>query len=125
MTWDISKKAKMESRQRAEIHDEMIRREAQEQAARDADNAETRRKYRAGLEAEKAEEAKLADLALDIELEPRKEVLLRQWLADHPGKTSTDFDRSAWPHLRANLIVERRQTQFEADKAAAARIIAF
>ena len=40
---------------------------------------------------------------LDKELEPRKEMLSRQWLADHPGKTSTDFDRSAWPYLREML----------------------
>ena len=107
MNWDLSNKAKLEHKQRILDHDAEQQKQARYQELRDIKNAETRSKYLAGLEADKAEKAKLADIELDIELEPRKQVLMRDWLANQPGKTSIDFEKIAWPHLRENLIVER------------------
>jgi predicted RecB family nuclease len=112
-------KIEMERRQRIADHKQWQLDQQREQTRRELDNAETRRKYLAGLEAEKAEKAKLADIALDIELEPQKQMALRQWLADHPGKTSTDFDKSAWPYLRENLIAERAESERQATIAEA------
>lgn len=112
-------KIEMERRQRIADHEQWQLDQQREQTRRELDNAETRRKYLTGLEAEKAEKAKLADIALDIELEPRKQILLREWLAGHPGKTSGDFDSLAWPHLRENLIAEIAESKRRATIAEA------
>lgn len=109
MSWELSNKGKMEQKQRIADHEQSQLAEQREQTRRDLSNAETRRKYLAGLEADKAEKAKLTDIELDVELEPRKQVLMRDWLANQPGKTSTDFEKTAWPHLRENLIEERSE----------------
>jgi len=56
--------------------------------------------------------------ALNQELLPQKQAIMRSWLASNFGKTESDFNESAWPHLRANLLVERdesaRQNEMDA-----------
>jgi hypothetical protein len=47
-----------------------------------------------------------------------------QWLTDHPGKAEADFQREAWPHLRANLLEARQARRDEAARAEARRRIA-
>ncbi len=110
----LSSKAKNDQRQRIIDHNQQQEQERLAQLARDRSNAETRRKYLAGLDAEKAEKRKLHDIATDLELEPQKQTLRRQWLVDHPGKTSAQFESGAWPLLRENLITERTQRAYEA-----------
>jgi len=105
--YDLTPQAKKALQQRIIDHADQQAEERRQQSLRDARNAETRKAYLAGLEAQKAEKAKLADIALDQELEPQKQILKRSWLANHPGKSSTDFEQHSWPLLRENLIVER------------------
>ncbi len=73
-------------------------------ARQQAHNAETRRKYLAGLEAAKAEKQAERDAEIDQSLEAKKQQLMRQWLVDHPDKTAADFDKLAWTYLRQNLV---------------------
>ena len=86
-----------------------------------ADNQEARRRYEAKLAEEKHDEARRVDAEIDVELEPRKQTLKREWLASHPGKTEKDFESHAWPLLRDNLIAERRESQYRATLDAARR----
>ena len=71
------------------------------------DNAIAKRDYLAKLEAEKENKRKLDELALDNELEPQKQRLMREWLANNPSFTETDFEKKAWQHLRMNLVEQR------------------
>jgi hypothetical protein len=97
------------------VRDAVLRRQ---QAA----NAETGRLRRQAEETARAEKRKEADAEIDAELEPQKEALSREWLANHPGKTASDFYRDAWPHLRLNLVAERadriKQKSMEEARAA-------
>jgi hypothetical protein len=119
MSWNLSTKGRNDLGRRVLTHEEQIEAEARQQRLRDATNAATRKQYLAGLEAKKQEQQKLRDAEIDEELEPKKTVLMREWLVDHPDKTSTDFEKVAWPLLRENLVEEIRDRQFEATKAAA------
>lgn len=107
MSYELSPQAKSEQQHRIANHDAEQEKQARYQQMRDQRNAETRKQYLGGLEARKVEEAKLRNLEIDAELQPRKQFLQREWLANQPGKTSIDFEKAAWPHLRENLIVER------------------
>ncbi len=109
MNWDLSNKAKMEHKQRIVAHEAQQAEERRQQSLRDAKNASTRQKYLDKLEAEKDEKRKLADIAIDAELEPRKLFLQREWLVNNAGKTPADFERVAWPLLRQNLLAEREE----------------
>ena len=100
------------SRANARLRSEREEREAQEareREARKAENDRLRAEYLAGLEAERAERRRRDEEALDAELEPVKQRMKREWLANHPAATETDFERKAWPHLRANLLEDRRE----------------
>ncbi len=107
MNYELSASAKRAHQQRIIDHEAEQEKQAHYQQMRDQRNAETRKQYLGGLEARKVEEAKLRNLEIDAELQPRKQFLQREWLANQPGKTSIDFEKAAWPHLRENLIVER------------------
>jgi hypothetical protein len=72
-------------------------------------NAETRRKYLATLAEKKDAEARAGERAVDAELEPTKLRLKRQWLADNPTFSESDFESKAWIHLRQNLVEEREE----------------
>ncbi len=79
------------------------------------DNAAAGRKYRASLETAKAEKQREHDAQIDSELEPQKQTLMREWLANHPGKTKDDFNKSAWIHLRQNLVEQRNNDVMNAE----------
>jgi hypothetical protein len=81
-----------------------------------ANNDETRRKYLAGLENEKAAKQAERDKQNDIELEPTKQTLMREWLANNPNETAADFEKKAWQHLRTNLIEQRNNEAFELER---------
>jgi len=72
-----------------------------------ADNAEAGRSHRASLEAARAAKLREYDAEIDREFEPQKLMMRREWLANNPNRTSEDFDRLAWEHLRGNLIEQR------------------
>lgn len=91
-------------------------------ARQQSDNAETRRKYLAGLEAAKAEKQRESDAEIDRQLEPQKQTLMREWLANHPNETANDFEKKAWIHLRQNLIEQRKTESLNAEiKSASGR----
>jgi hypothetical protein len=78
-------------------------------------NDETRRKYLAGLENEKAQKQAERDKQIDTGLEPTKQTLMREWLANNPNETAADFEKKAWQHLRANIIEQRNSEAFQAE----------
>ena len=78
------------------------------------ENVEARRKYNAQLEAAKTEKRRETDAETDRQLEPQKQILMREWIANHPGKTKDDFDKTAWLHLRQNLIEQSRADALDA-----------
>lgn len=79
------------------------------------ENGEAGRTYRASLDAAKAEKQREHDARIDRQIEPQKQMLKRDWLANHPGKTADDFDKSAWVHLRTNIIEQGKTDALEAD----------
>lgn len=96
-------------------------REREEQAERDRLNKEARDRYLAGLDREKREAAARREAEIDAALAPAKERERHAWLAAHPGKGPDDFDRQAWPHLRANLIAaDAARSQAEIQRRLAA-----
>ncbi len=97
---------------------ELEREELEEQAERDRQNAASRDRYLAKLEAERAELRAAAETKLEAEIAPTRLRLMRDWLANHPGLSEKEFHTHAWPNLRLNVIEERERRQFEATKAA-------
>ena len=92
-------------------HDDLPDLAAQREAAAGARAAHLGR-----LDAQRAEERRQRDAALDAELADRRALEQARWLAANPGKTPADFAREAWPHVRAVLVAElaeaaRRQTE--------------
>jgi hypothetical protein len=83
-------------------------------ARQQASNAETRRKYLAGLEAAKAEKQSERDAEIDRQLEPQKIRLRNEWLANNPNLTEDDFESKAWHLLKANLIEQGEMDNREA-----------
>ncbi len=99
---------------------EIAEREAEEatQLERQARaNAEARARYLAKLDAEKAERHAANEAKLEAEIAPERGRAMREWLANHAGKTERDFMAQAWPHLRLNVIAERERQQGERVKA--------
>ncbi len=94
-------------RQRRE-REEREEREAEAQAERDRLNQEARDRYLARLDRDKREAEARREAETDAALAPAKDRERRALLAAHPGKTAQDFDREAWPHLRANLLADER-----------------
>ena len=125
MSWDLQgaalKRAKAAMHQRSIERADADAEELRQQAARDLANSAARRSYLDGLAKQRADQQKAADAAIDREIEPQKQMLKRQWLADHPGKSESDFERSAWPLLRENLVAERDENIRQATLAATRR----
>jgi septum formation inhibitor MinC len=84
-------------------------------ARQKSDNAEAGRKYRATLEAAKAEKQRERDAEIDLELSPTKKRLQNEWLAAHPNETVADFEKKAWHLLKENLIERRTSRILEND----------
>ena len=106
--------ARMNCYQTVAGYSDQFRREREAVQARAEREAEERREenqrfrdeHLAGLATQRAEEHKLEERRLDALLEPEKQRRKRQWLADHPDKSESDFERHAWPQLRVNLVEE-------------------
>ncbi len=86
-----------------------------------SNNDETRRQYLNGLEQARAAKQAEADARVDAELEPKKQTLMREWLANNPNETAADFEKKAWQHLRTNLIEQRNNEAFELERQRAVR----
>ena len=88
-----------------------IYKEAQERDEADMKrkNDEARAAYKAQLQAEKDRRAAAQESEIDRQLAPVKEREKRRWLAEHPGHSAEDFERRAWPKLRANLVEDRQR----------------
>lgn len=105
-------------------YDDEFRRQRQtEEAEREKDqqerirqNAIAGKQIEAGLEAKREAERQDREARIDAELEPEKQRLQRQWLADHPDKTARDFNTHAWPLLRANILEQHKAATFEATR---------
>jgi hypothetical protein len=115
-TLDYSKWADRQRQSKLPTNHDLWQRERDNVLARQqSDNAESRRKYLASLEsARKAKKAE-TDAELDQQLEPQKQMLMREWLANHPDKTTDDFNKSAWIHLRENLVEQRKAVAVNAE----------
>jgi hypothetical protein len=85
-------------------------------ARQQSDNAEAGRKYRATLQTAKAEKRREYDAEIDRELEPQKQRLKREWLANNPNQTASDFEKKAWAFLKGNLIEQREAAKMEHTK---------
>jgi len=96
------------ARQRAE-REAWEEQQREEQAERVRDNAATRQRYLAGLEARRAEVAGRREDAIDAALAPAKERARRDWLIANPDKDAAAFEDAAWPLVRQNLIEDDRQ----------------
>jgi hypothetical protein len=110
------------SQQRALDNQRRLReeREREEQAAqdeRDRSNAATRKAYLDGLEAKRADERRRAEAAVDAQLEPEKTRTGREWLANHLGKSQSDFEQVWTAHLRANAVENLERAKGEALRA--------
>ncbi len=82
------------------------------------ENARIRERYLKGLDDERAAKRAEHDAEIEASLAADKARAMRSWLAANPGRTEADFERLAWPHLKANLLEERQRQVFEATKAA-------
>lgn len=82
------------------------------------ENARIRERYLKGLEDERAAKRAEHEAELEASLAGDKLRAMRAWLAANPGRTEADFERLAWPHLKANLLEELRAKTFEATMAA-------
>jgi hypothetical protein len=85
-------------------------------ARRQRINEAARASHLADIEARRKDRQAEADAQIDLELEPKKQTLMREWLANNPNETAADFEKKAWHHLRTNLIEQRNNEVFEAEK---------
>jgi hypothetical protein len=103
------------ARQRAE-REAWAEQQREEQEARVRENAATRQRYLAGLEARRAEVAGRREDEIDAALAPAKERALREFLIAHPGRDAAEFEAVAWPLVRANLLEDELARVQEATK---------
>ncbi len=91
---------------------------ALEQARAERENAAAKDAWAAKLEAQREEQRQRDTAQLEARLAPIKTRLQRQWLADHIDQTPDDFNRHAWPRLRANAVEELKAQDTEAQERA-------
>ncbi len=99
-----------EERQERERAEEQRREESRRE------NEAARKKYLAELDARREVRRQEADKALELQLEQKKQYLMRDWLAQHPGKTDADFNKQAWPLLRQNILEDDKRATADATK---------
>jgi len=104
------------ARQRAE-REQREAEEAQQLEAQKQSNAEARKAYLSKLAAERAAKQAEADARLDQQLEPEKQRTGREWLANHLGKSQSDFEQVWTAHLRANAVENLERAKGEALRA--------
>ncbi|HEY8743615.1 MAG TPA: hypothetical protein VIU62_10965 [Chloroflexota bacterium] len=101
---------------------EQLRTEAEAEAARleaerQQSQADARERTLARAAAKRLAEATRAEVARENLLSPEKIRRQREWLANHPDKSVQDFERYAWPQLRANLEAQTEATTIADRKA--------
>jgi hypothetical protein len=79
------------------------------------ENDELRRNRLARLASAKDEKRREHEREIDAELEPTKQRLKRDWLANNPAFTEFDFEKKAWILLRQNLVEERNAVSLNAE----------
>jgi len=109
--WVIYRKAAAERAAQRAVEEEQAARERQQSQAY---NASLKQQREERLEKERAEQR---ERAIEARLADVKMRLMHEWLADHPDQVAADFEKKAWPHLRANLVDELRQADIAATKA--------
>ena len=85
------------------------------------DNLDARNNRLAKIEEEQKAKQAEADAKTDVRLEPRKQQLKRDWLANNPSFSEKDFETKAWPHLKHNLLENDKQTALQAELASGAQ----
>lgn len=101
--------------------DQRLQMERQEKAEREAQEArQTVERHAHGKayfqeQSAKAKAAALAntEAAVNASLAADKETAKRSWLADHPAHSAEEFERRAWPHLKANILTAREAAAAE------------
>ncbi len=93
---------------RDEYEAEQARLEAERQEAIEI-NARLKQERLDKLKSERKAAQEKDERAIDANLEPKKQTLRRDWLANHPNETEKTFETKAWPHLRANLKTELQE----------------
>jgi len=119
-------KDEIQARQERALDEQRREREERESAAgrqlaaNARENAAVRARYLAGLTAEREAKRRAAEAADEQALvdDGKHRRVRREWLAAHPGSTTADFDGQAWPHLRANILEERRRAAEERSQQA-------
>ncbi len=95
---------------------ERMKQERDETFARQQiENDELRRNRLARLASAKDEKRREHEREIDVELEPAKQRLKRDWLANNPSFTESDFEKKAWVHLRQNLVEQRNTASLNAE----------
>jgi len=84
-------------------------------ARQQIENDELRRNRLARLASAKDEKRREHEREIDAELEPQKQRLKRDWLANNPAFTEFDFERKAWILLRQNLVEERNAASLSSE----------
>jgi hypothetical protein len=79
------------------------------------DNAEVRARHLNKLQTDREAKRADADAQTEIQLQPQKQTLMREWLASNPTQTAADFDKKAWHLLKENLIEQRKTDALDAD----------
>jgi hypothetical protein len=85
------------------------------QLERHMSNNEAQRKHLAGLQEKRDAEERAIERAIDAEIEPQKQRLKRDWLANNPTFSESDFESKAWIHLRQNLLEDREANAANAE----------
>ncbi len=80
------------------------------------DNEASRASHLNSIETQRKAKQDEANAQFDREIEPKKQTLMREWLANNPNFTASDFEKKAWQHLRTNLIEQRNNDAFEAER---------
>jgi regulator of protease activity HflC (stomatin/prohibitin superfamily) len=103
---------KLDQRLQAERQEKAAR---QTQEARDTEARHARGKAYFQEQSAKAKADALAktEAALNASLAADKVAAKHTWLADHPGHSAEEFERIAWPHLKANILTAREAAAAE------------
>jgi len=81
---------------------------ARQQAERDEQRAEVRKNHLARQAAAKEAEARATAETIERSLSDDKRREMNFYLARNPGTTASDFEKDAWPHLRENILEQRK-----------------
>ena len=78
------------------------------------DNEAAKSRHLESLEATRADRTRERNGEIDRHLEPQKQKLMREWLANNPNETPAGFEKKAWLHLRQNLVEKAENDAMQA-----------